>query len=410
MPVVYTRCCGLDVHQASVTACVLVFTGERNEVRIKQFSTFTGELIRLRCWLKSSKVTHVAMESTGVYWKPVWHELQGHFELLLVNPLLVKQRRGHKTDQADSEWIAEQLQVGGLSSSFVPPQPVQELRDLTRYRTGLLQDRGRVVNRIHRLLEDMGIKLSTVATDIMGVTGRLILDAIVRGQQDPGWLADYAKTSLRAKKKELTQALRGYVSEHHKRILQFLLRDYDNLSAGVAELEEELKQRYSGHQELINRLCQIPGVDQTACWTILAEAGFDLQPFPSSGQFASWAGVCPGNHESAGKRRNVGVLKGNRYLRRMLVQVAWAASRKKDSFLRAFFLRLSTRRGPLKALVALAHRIAVILYRVIRNQEIYRELGGNFYDRRNPVRTAKRLMQRIQALGYQVEVSVTPSQ
>ncbi len=170
----YTRCCGLDVYKASVTACALVFNGQKNEVRIKEFGTFTAELIRLRCWLKSSKVTHVAMESTGVYWKPVWHELKGHFDLFLINPMLVKQRRGHKTDQADSEWIAEQLQIGGLPSSFVPPQSVQELRDLTRYRTALVQDRGRVANRIHRLLEDAGIKLSSVATDIMGVTGRLV--------------------------------------------------------------------------------------------------------------------------------------------------------------------------------------------------------------------------------------------
>jgi transposase len=409
MPVVYTRCCGLDVHQASVTACVLVFNGTTNDVRIKQFGTHVAELIKLRCWLKSSKVSHVAMESTGVYWKPVWHELEGSFELQLVNPLVVKQRRGHKTDPADSEWIAEQLQIGGLPGSFVPPQSVQELRDLTRYRTALVQDRSRVANRIHRLLEDTGIKLSTVATDIMGVTGRLIFDAILRGQEDPGWLADYAQSKLRSKKKELELVLRGHVTDHHRNLLRLFLEDYDAIDLRITQLEQVLRQRCLEHQETISRLREVPGIDETACWTILAEAGFDLQSFASSGQFASWAGVAPGNYESAGKRKKVAALKGNRYLRRMLVQVAWAATRKKDCFLRAFFFRVSARRGHSKALVAVAHRIANIIYNIIRHQQCYRELGGNFYDLRNPLRTAKRLMQRIQAIGYEVELRPSPS-
>lgn len=260
MPVVYTRCCGLDVHKASVTACVLVFDARKNESeeRIKSFGATTGDLIRLRCWLKSCKVTHVAMESTGVYWKPVWHELLPHFDLTLVNPQYVKQRRGHKTDPNDSRWIAAQLQVGDLRGSYVPDQETQELRDLTRYRTGLVQDANRAANRIHHLLEDMGLKLSCVATDILGKTGRLIFAAILRGQTDPAWLADYAQTTLRSKEAQLETALRGHIREHHKELLRRLLEDYDRIQARIEDLEAMLRERLKVHQEVIRRLVLLP--------------------------------------------------------------------------------------------------------------------------------------------------------
>ena len=373
MPVVHTRCCGLDVHKASVTACVLVLNGKKNEERIKQFGTTTGQLIRLRCWLKSSRVSHVAMESTGVYWKPVWHELEPHFESILVNPQYVKQRKGHKTDPNDSRWIAEQLQIDELPGSYVPDQDTQELRDLTRYRTNLVQDRGRVANRINRLLEDTGIKLSCVATDIMGKTGRLILAAILRGQTDPGWLADYAQTTLRGKKQELEAALRGHVTEHHKQILGYLLEDYDRIDGRVEELDGLIRKRAEPQAGVLERLCQIPGIEEVACWTILAEGGPELRAFASSGKFASWAGVCPGNAQSAGKRKRAATLKGNRYLRRMLIQCAWAGSRKKDSSLKAFYLRKTAGLGRIKALVALAHRLALIIYNVVARQQTYRK-------------------------------------
>jgi transposase len=404
VPVIYTRCCGLDVHKASVTACVLVFDGKGNDERIKQFGTTTAELIRLRCWLKNSKVTHVAMESTGVYWKPVWHELKAHFDLTLVNPQYVKQRQGHKTDTADSRWIAGQLQIGELPSSFVPGEQMQHLRDWTRYRTHLVQDRTRTVNRIHRLLEDAGIKLSCVATDIMGATGRLIFAAILRGQTDPAWLADYAKTALRGKKKELEAALRGHITEHHKDMLGYLLEDFDRQTSRIVELETRIRAAVEPHAGLITRMCEVPGIEETACWTILAEAGHKLEAFPTAGQFASWAGICPGNAQSAGKRKHARTMKGNRYLRRMLIQCAWAGTRKTDSFLRAFYLRKTARLGPLKALVALAHRLALILYNLLTKDQTYREFGIRYYDRKNPLRTAKRLIQRITSLGLNVDV------
>jgi transposase len=408
MPVVYTRCCGLDVHKASITACVLVFDEKKNnnEERIKSFGTTTGDLIRLRCWLKSSKVTQVAMESTGVYWKPVWHELLPHFQLTLVNPVYVKQRRGHKTDQNDSRWIAGQLQVDDLRGSYVPDQETQDLRDLTRYRTSMVQDSNRAANRIHHLLEDMGIKFSCVATDILGKTGRLIFDAIIRGQTDPGWLADYAQTALRGKKKELEAALRGHIREHHKQMLSRLLEDYDGIRGRIQDLEETIRKRMEPHAEVIQRLCEVPGIDEVACWTFLAEGGFGCKAFGSAGQFASWAGVCPGNHQSAGTRKKVATLKGNRFLRRMLIQCAWSGTRKKQSFFKAFYGRKTARLGPLKALVALAHRMAVIIYNILNKHENYRELGGSYYDLRNPIKTARRLTQRLEELGYRVEIRV----
>ncbi len=293
-----------------------------------------------------------------------------------------------------------------LPGSYVPDPDTQQLRDLTRYRTSLVQDRSRAANRIHRLLEDTGIKLSCVATDILGKTGRLIMDAILRGQTDPGWLADYAQTALRGKKKELEAALRGHVTEHHKQMLRYLLDDYDRIDARVEELNASIRERMAPHAGIVERLCEIPGIDEVACWTILAEGGPDLGAFGSPGQFASWAGVCPGNAQSAGHRKKAATLKGNRYLRRMLIQCAWAGSRKKDSFLKAFFLRKTARLGHIKALVALAHRLALILYNVLAREQSYRELGAQHYDRKNPLKTAKRLTRRIEALGYTVDIQV----
>lgn len=408
MPVVYTRCCGLDVHKANITSCVLVFNPQdnQNEERVKSFGTTTGDLIRLRCYLQKSKVTHVAMESTGVYWKPVWHQLLPYFHLTLVNPAYVKQRRGHKTDPEDSCWIAAHLQVDDLQASYVPDEETQDLRDLTRYRSALVKDANRAANRVHRLLEDMGLKLSCVATDVLGKSCRLMFDAILRGQTDPGWLADYAQTTLRSKKKELEAALRGHIREHHKQMLRRLLEDYDRIQARIVDLEEVIRERVKGRAELMERLCEVPGIDEVACWTFLAEGGFECKAFASAGQFASWAGVCPGNHQSAGKRKKVAAMKGNRYMRRMLVQCAWAGTRKKGSFFKAYYARKTARMGPLKALVALAHRLAIIVYNISNKQERYRELGGSYYDRKNPLRTAKKLTKRLEEIGFEVELRV----
>lgn len=298
------------------------------------------------------------------------------------------------------------MQVNELKGSYVPDEETQQLRDWTRYRTAVVQDGNRAANRIHRLLEDMGIKLSCVATDILGKTGRLIFAAILRGQTDPGWLADYAQSTLRGKKAELEKALRGHINEHHKELLRVFLEDYDRIQARIQDVEARIQERVRGHAEVMARLCQVPGIEEVACWTFLAEGGVDLKAFATSGQFAAWAGVCPGNHESAGKRKKVATLKGNRYLRRMLIQCAWAGARKKDSFFKAFYARKTMRLGPLKALVALAHRMAVIVFNLMNGQQQYRELGGSHYDRRNPIRTAKRLTKRLEDLGFEVNLSV----
>lgn len=406
MPVVYERCCGLDVHKATISACVLVFKNGENEVRHRQFATHVADLIRLRVWLKSQKVTQVAMESTGVYWKPVWNELHRHFELLVVNPLWVKQRRGHKTDKADAEFIAEQLQTDSLRSSFIPEVEQRELRDLTRRRENLMQDRNRLANEIHRVLEDANIKLSCVATDVLGGTGQAILRAIVKGHTDPGWLADYAKTRLRSKKQELELVLRGHITDHHRWMLAHLLEEMDYKQGLLARLESVIEKRVDPDTATIALLETIPGVGTRAAWTILSEIGNNVEAFGSAGQLASWAGLAPGNYQSAGQRRYVATLKGNRHIRRLMIQCAWAATRVKNSYLGAFFRRVLARRGHLKALVAVAHKLILIVYQILKKREAYLELGANYYDRKNIAKVAARTVHRLEQLGY--EVILTP--
>lgn len=410
MPVVYTRCCGLDVHKATISACVLVYKDGENEVRHRQFATHVADLIRLKVWLKSQKVTHVAMESTGVYWKPVWNELHKHFGLLVVNPLWVKQRRGHKTDKADAEFIAEQLQTDSLRPSFIPELAQRELRDLTRRRENLMQDRNRLANEMHRVLEDANIKLSCVATDILGASGQAILRAIVRGHTDPGWLADYAKSRLRGKKQELELVLRGHITDHHRWMLAHLLEEMDFKDGLLDGLEEQIRQRVEPETETITLLSTIPGVHERAAWTILSEIGKDVEAFGSASQLASWAGLAPGNYQSAGQRRFVATLKGNRHLRRMLIQCAWAATRVKGSYLGAFFRRVLARRGHLKALVALAHKLVLIVFNILKKREPYRELGANFYDRKNVAKVTSRTVARLEQLGYHVVLTAKVQQ
>lgn len=406
MPVVYERCCGLDVHKATISACVLVFKNGESEVRHRQFATHVADLIRLRVWLKSQKVTHVAMESTGVYWKPVWNELHKHFPLMVVNPLWVKQRRGHKTDKADAEFIAEQLQTDSLRSSFIPEVEQRELRDLTRRRENMMQDRNRLANEIHRILEDANIKLSCVATDILGGTGQAILRGIVKGHTDPGWLADYAKGTLRAKKKDLELVLRGHITEHHRWMIGHLLEELDFKDKTLDGLEEQIRRRLEPEAETIALLGTIPGVGERAAWTILSEIGKDVEAFGSASQLASWAGLAPGNYQSAGQRRYVAVLKGNRHLKRMMIQCAWAATRVQESYLGAFFRRVLGRRGQLKALVAVAHKLVMIVYNILKKREAYRELGADFYDRKNVAKVAARTVARLEQLGYEVVLNL----
>jgi transposase len=401
MQIQYSRCCGIDVHKDSVTACVLVYSQlPQPEVRKKEFATHFKALLNLKLWLLAQKVTHVVMESTGVYWKAVWQALEGKFSLILANPYQVKNIPGQKTDARDSQWLAELLAHGLVRSSFVPPQATRELRDLTRYRVKLAEERNRVHNRIHKVLEDACIKLDTVATDILGVTGRAIIQAIIGEQEHPDWLADHAKGALRGKRAELRLALRGRITEHHRLMLRELMEDLEFVERKIVRLEKAIASQTD--LETIARLCTIPGVDVITAWTLLAELGTDMTVFRSPKHVSSWAGLCPGNHESGGKRLSNRTRKGNRWLRRALCQSAWAATRKKSCYLAAFFYRKAGKHGMRKAIVALAHRILVIAFCMLRDGTEYCERGGDYFDRLHPQRTKERLVRRLQRLGLTV--------
>jgi transposase len=407
MKLLYRRCAGLDVHKRTVSACIRIRRHGSKQVEIHEavFGTFTADLERLRDWLKEHKVKQVAMESTGVYWIPVWNVLEPvrfRFELLLVNPQLVRALRGRKTDRIDAARIAEFLQYGLLHGSFVPPRPIRELRDLTRLRVHLQQDRNRVINRIGRLLETVNVKLGSVVSNIVGKTGRAILKAIVAGRSRPEHLAELAVGSLRNKKPELVLALQGRYNDHFRWLLERWVTELEWLDTKVAELDARLGAAMQPHAELVRRLCTIPGVDRLSAWALIAELGLDMEQFPDARHLASWAGLCPGNSESAGKRFSGRTRKGDRYLRRLLIQNAWAVAHCKDCFLTAVFYRVAQRRGVKKAAVAVAHRILVIAYQILRSGGEYREYGGDYFDRQNPERTVQRLARRLERIGYEV--------
>ena len=401
MQILYSRCCGIDVHKDSLTACVLVYSGSGEpEVRKKEFATYYKALLNLKMWLLAQKVTHVVLESTGVYWKPVWDTLQGHVQLILANPYQVKNIPSQKTDARDSQWLAELLAHGLIRPSFVPPRATRELRDLTRYRVKLTEERNRIHNRIHKVLEDASIKLDTVASDILGASGRAMIKAILAGQSHPDWLADKAQGRLRGKRPALRLALRGRIREHHRLMLRELMEDLEFVERKILRLEQAIASQ--AELEKLTRLVTIPGVDLITAWTLLAELGSDMRVFSSPRHAASWAGLCPGNHESAGKRLSNRTRKGNRWLRRALCQAAWAASRKKDCYLSTFFYRKATKHGLRKAIVALAHRLLVIAFCILRDGSQYRELGADYFDRLHPERTRNRLVRRLQRLGLDV--------
>jgi transposase len=406
MKLLYRRCAGLDVHKKTVSVCIRIRRGGKPvEIEEAVFGTFTADLVRLRDWLKQHKVKQVAMESTGVYWIPIWNVLEPvryGFELLLVNPQLVRALRGCKTDRIDAHRIAEFLQYGLLRGSFVPPRPVRELRDLTRMRVHLQQDRNRVINRIGRLLETGNVKLGSVVSNIVGKSGQLILQAIAQGWSEPEDLAKLAVGRLRYKRTELTLALNGRYSDHFRWLLRGSLEELQWLDGKVAELDGRISEAMQPHADLIRRLCTIPGVNQLTAWLLVAELGLNMDQFPDADHAASWAGLCPGNAESAGKRFSGKTRKGDRYLRRTLVQSAWAVAHKQNCFLTAVFYRTASRRGLKKAAVAVAHRILIIAYHIIRDGGQYREYGGDYFDRRQPERTARRLARRLERIGYAV--------
>jgi transposase len=400
MDVVHEVCCGMDVHKKSVTACVLWASARRRQKQ--KFGTFTKNLLEMSDWLRSCGVTHVALESTGVYWKPVWNLLEGQFEVLLVNAQHIKAVPGRKTDQKDSEWIADLLQHGLLRASFVPPTPIRELRDLTWYRACLAQEINRIANRIQKVLEDANIKLASVATDTLGASGRAMLEAIIHGEQDSQHLAEMSRGLLRNKIPELQQALEGHITAHHRFLLRELLDHLYFVESKMLRIEQEIAERLGPFQSEVARLCTIPGVDRVTAWGLVAEIGLNMTQFPDAQHLASWAGLCPGSHESAGKRKSGKIRKGSQWLRRCLCQAAWAVSTKKNNYLSALYRRLAARRGSKRATIAVAHNLLVIAYYILRDKTCYRDLGPDYFDRLNPEGLRRRLTKRLEGLGFKV--------
>jgi transposase len=406
MQILCERCCGLDVHKRLVVACVLIGPpGRPVEKEIRTFETMTGDLLELSDWLLSRGVTHIALESTGVYWKPIWNLLEDTFTLLLVNAQHVKAVPGRKTDVRDAEWLAELLRHGLLQGSFVPDRPQRELRELIRYRTSLVRERATVVNRIQKTLEGVNIKLASVATDILGKSGRQILEALTLGATDApelAQLAQLARGRLRDKIPQLERALAGRFGPHQRFLLAEHLALLDALEASLERVSTEIAERVRPFDEAIERLQTIPGVGRRVAEVIVTEVGVDVSRFPTAGHLASWAGLCPGQHESAGKRHSGRTRHGNASLRTALVEAAQAASHTKATYLAAQFHRLAARRGRKKAAIAVAHSILVIAYHLLARGTTYQDLGVHYFDERDRRAVERRAVRRLEGLGFKV--------
>ena len=403
MDIVHTHCGGLDVHKKTVVTSIIVPDGQgglRKETHT--FETMTVELLAMSDWLLNHGVTHVAMESTGEYWKPVYNILENNFEVLLVNAQHVKHVPGRKTDVKDSEWLADLLRPGLLKSSFIPPIGQRELRELTRHRTNFVRERATLVNRVQKTLESANIKLASVATDVMGVSGRKMLEAIIEGKANASEMAELAKGRLREKREQLSKALEGRVKPHHQFVLAELLCQVDSLDETIARFDAEIEKYCRPFEEAVELLDTIPGVARRSAEVIVSEIGNDMSRFPTADHLAAWAGVAPGNNESAGKRYSGKTCKGNQALTSALIQAAHAASHTRSTYLSAQYHRLAGRRGKKRAIVAVAHSILVIAYHLIQNKQPYRELGSDYFDKRKPEATAKRLLKRLSQLGYDV--------
>jgi transposase len=406
MQVVYDRCCGCDVHKKMIVACVLITLASGEVQRhIRTFSTMTAGLLALSDWLESLQVSVVAMESTGVYWQPVFNLLEDGREIILVNAQHMKAVPGRKTDVKDSEWIAQLLRHGLLSASFIPPAPVRELRQLTRYRKTVVQERARHVNRVHKLLETANLKLGAVATDILGKSGRSMLDAIVNGEQDPEVLAQLACGRLRKKLPELRLALDGRVQPSHRFLLKRLLSHVDFLDCSIETVQQEIDEHVKGFAEAMTLIQTLPVQLQAGAATVIAEIGVDMTRFPSPEHIASWAGLCPGSCESAGKRISGKTTKGNPYLRSVLCEMALIVTRMKDTYLSAFYHRIARRRGHKRAVVAVAHKLLVIIYSMLKNKTPYQELGADHFDQIDPAKVERRAIARLEQLGYKVTLT-----
>jgi transposase len=410
MELVQRRCCGIDVHKKKLMVHVLPPQGQSEAKPLeREFCTFTRNLRELRQWLKECGVSEVVMEATGQYWRPVWNVLEGEIPgLMLVNPQHVKALAGRKTDRIDSRRLARYLERGELVGSFIPPRPIRELRDLTRGRIHLVEEVNRVKNRISALCEAGNIKVSSVATDLFGTSGRRMLHAVADGNHDPGWMADYAQGRLRQKRQQLALALEGDFTECQRWMLREELAHLKFLEGEIGRLQTEIGSRMGPYEDQIQHLITIPGVDRIVAWTIIAELGPDMRVFPNAGHAASWVGMCPGNGESAGKQMNGRTRKANPYLRRDLCQAAWAASHTKRTYLTALYQRFRVRLGHTKAIFAVAHQILIIAYQILLKGEDYRELGGNYFDAQNKPKAVYRLVSRLTNLGYDVVLRPAP--
>lgn len=402
MEVLYPRCAGLDVHKDNVVACVRIADGRSVEREVRTFGTTTRELVRLLAWLEESGVTHVAMESTGVYWKPIWHVLDGQFELVLANAKQVKNVPGRKRDTKDAEWIADLLAHGLISASFIPPAPIQELRDLTRTRKQLTRERSQHVQRLQKVLDDANVKLSSVLSDILGVSGRAILRALMNGQTEPKRLAALARPGVKATPAQIAEALEGRLTEHHRFLLALHLRQVDLLESTIGGLEDRIERLLQPFCRQADHLITAPGIKQQVAAAIIAEIGVDMSPFPSDGHLVAWAGLKPGTDQSNKKLKGTRTKK-QRWLKTMMVQAAWAAVRCKDSYLRAKFLRLRARRGEKKAIIAVAASLLRSVYHMLKDDADYKDLGADYFQG-DKERTARQLQKRLQRLGYNVDL------
>ena len=408
MEEVFTCCAGLDVHKETIEGCVrrIEPNGHLHQ-ETRHWGTMTGDLLAMADWMTAQGVTQVAMESTGVFWKPIFNILENRFTVLLVNARHIKQVPGRKSDIRDCQWIAQLLQHGLLKGSFIPPRSQRDLRDLTRYRTQLANEKVRTVNRIHKVLEDANIKLSSVATDVLGVSGRAMLEALIRGEEDPVKLADLAQRRLRGKIPQLEKALQGRLTQHHRFMLQLLSKQLTEQEGLIDELDRKIEEQTRPLAAEIDRLDAIPGVDRRVAEVVLAEVGANMQPFPSHDNLASWAGMSPGNEESAGKRQRRRITPGNRWLKRSLAQAAWAASHVKNSYLASQYRRLASRRGRKRALIAVGHSMLVIVYHMLKAGTKYADLRADFFDRLEPKRLTRYYITRLERLGYKVTLEST---
>jgi transposase len=416
MEVMYRRVAGLDVHKETIVACVRAMAGRKTTRECRTFATTTKGLLALLAWLRESRCTHVAMEATGVYWKPVWNILiDGDFSLILANAAHIKQVPGRKTDINDAMWIADLLACGLIKPSFVPEADIQELRSLMRTRKQLVREQTRHVQRLEKTLEEANIKLGAVISDLMGVSGRRMIEAMIAGERDPQRLASLAERNLKASPTELCNALHGRLREHHRFLLQLHLQQWDALDRAIRQIDRQVSGQIDHRdaeaadgqppfRELILRLSAIPGVSRLSATAILAEIGCDMNRFPTAGHLVAWAGLCPGQNESAGKRKSTRLRRGAPWLKTMLVQCAWAAKRAKNSYYRAQFFRLQSRRGPQKAICAVAASILTAIYHMLKSGLPHRDLGADYFDRRSPEAKVKRLVTQLAKLGFAAQL------